>query len=76
MYVTCILFIFLFRYVPLLDFLPGAEDNMQLSEHLVVLVGNIWANEIPGLAWLKEHLPSSISHPYQKEMKKKTQKVR
>ena len=56
--------------VPLQDMLPGAADNIQLAEHLIVLVGNKWADTIPDLAWWKEHLPSAIEHDYAKEMKK------
>ena len=62
--------------VTLQDLLPGVDDNKLLAEHLVVLVGNLWANAIPALSWWKDHLPHAIAHDYEKEMKCKTEKTR
>lgn len=61
--------------VPLTEFLPGIEHNKVLSDHLIILVGNIWAEEIPALLWFKNHLPAKVPHPYEKEMKQKTKKT-
>lgn len=61
--------------VPLQDLLPSADDTAKLTDHLIVLVGNIWANAIGALSWFKEHLPDHIPHDYERQMKQKTQKT-
>ena len=63
------------KEVPLQDMLPGAEDTVALTNHLVVLVGNLWADTFPSLAWFKEILPAAIPHPYEKQMKARTDKT-
>ena len=57
------------------EFLPGMEQNNQLASHLVILIGNLWAEEIPALVWFKNHLPAVVPHQYMKELKHKTEKV-
>lgn len=60
---------------PFTTFLPNAEEQLQLVEELVVLVGNKWAEYVSALAWYADHIPKHIQHENMEETKKKTEKV-
>ena len=60
---------------PFTTFLPSVDEQAQLVEELVILVGQKWASYIPALAWFKDHLPARIHHEHMKQMKTKTKKV-
>ena len=60
---------------PFTTFLPSVDEQAQLVEELVILVGQKWASYIPALAWFKDHLPARIHHEHMEQMKTKTKKV-
>ena len=60
---------------PFTTFLPNVDEQAQLINELVVLVGHKWASHIPALQWFKGHLPTRIHHEHMEEMKMKTKKV-
>ena len=60
---------------PFTTFLPSAEEQLQLVEELVVLVGNKWTEYVPALAWYADYIPKHIQHENMKETKRKTEKV-
>ena len=60
---------------PFTTFLPSVDEQAQLVEELVILVGQKWASYIPALAWFKDHLPPRIHHEQIEQMKTKTKKV-
>ena len=60
---------------PFTTFLPNADEQAQLVNELVVLVGHKWASYIPALQWFKGYLPARIQHEHMEEMKMKTKKV-
>jgi hypothetical protein len=60
---------------PFTTFLPSAEEQLQLVEEFVILVGNKWADYIPALAWYADpDLPMHIHHENMDQTKKKTEK--
>ena len=66
------------RYInqePFTTFLPSAEEQLQLVEELVVLVGNKWTEYFPALGWYADYIPKHIRHENMKETKRKTEKV-
>ena len=60
---------------PYTTFLPSADEQLQLVEELIVLVGHKWAEHIPELSWYKDFLPDHIQHDNIEETRKKTEKV-
>lgn len=60
---------------PFTTFLPSAEEQGELINEFVVLIGHKWATAIPALFWFKEHLPETIVHDHMEETKQKTEKV-
>ena len=60
---------------PFTTFLPSVDEQAQLVEELVILVGQKWASYISALAWFKDHLPARIHHEHMEQMKTKTRKV-
>ena len=59
------------KEISLQDMLPSADDTQLLTAHLVILIGNLWAENIPSLSWFTEHIPSHIQHDFEKEMRSK-----
>lgn len=48
--------------IPFSTFLPSSHEQSLLQIDLVVLVRHKWAQNIPSLFWMKDYLPSCISH--------------
>ena len=61
--------------IPFSTFLPSSDEQSLLQRDLVVLVGHKWAQYIPSLSWMKDYLPSCISHNHMDQTSQKTEKV-
>ena len=61
--------------IPFTTFLPSPDEQSLLKRDLIVLVGHKWAQYIPSLSWMKDYLPSCISHDYMDQTRQKTEKV-
>ena len=61
--------------IPFSTFLPSSAEQSLLQRDLVVIVGHKWAQYIPSLSWMKDYLPSCISHNHMDQTRQKTEKV-
>lgn len=63
------------KLVSLSTFLPSATEQSVLVEEFSILIGHVWGQYIPSLAWFLEHIPKRIVHAEMENTKKKTEKV-
>lgn len=61
--------------IPFTNFLPSPDEQSWFKRDLTILVGHKWTKYIPSLSWMKDYLPSSISHDCMDQAKCKTEKV-
>ena len=59
--------------VPNEFFLPQVEDVRAVKSNLIILVSRILVQYIPALSFLSQVVPKHISHPYSKQMSKKSE---
>jgi len=61
--------------VPFTSFLPSPQEQNQLVDEFIVLVGNLWAHYIPSLQRFADFLPKRIARSEVENTSKKTEKV-
>lgn len=61
--------------LPFSSFIPSLEEQTILKKEMILFVGLKWAQYIPALSWLKDHLPPCVTHENMDKTRIKTEKV-